>query len=578
MPHLIPLASAWLAASWIQRHALGTFFTADDLVALARAAGNENTPVTFRPASAALAPRLEYAAFGLDPAGYHAVNLGLHLAATAGVYALALRLGAGRGAAAVAAFLFACSGIAFTPLHAASGMGDLLACVLLLAATLLHIQGKIRKRGSWLWAAAAVAAIAVLAKESAMTWPLAVFAYERIATPRPTNWRAILPSMAMGVATLLWLVAGQGMSGWETSGAYSLEFSPTHLLTNLTTYARWCAAMGTPIRDIVAAADPSSRLAGLIVLALFAILIRSELRRPRHPIALGGMWWFAFLLPVLPLAHHSYLYYLYIPWAGGAIAVAAAGSAVLGEIRRLDTRSAAFVALAIYLAAESHGIAERERISFDALPADRTLREATLLGHALPALRAAALPPGTAIGFVNPVPRQAFTLPHAAVDSGTSRSGHVEYVPLEAALRGGRAIRLFAPGLVDSGFAVTIPPDWDGVECFLYEQRGWLRSWGRGQGALMRQAEMQAASGRWSAAESSFARARSLADTVAAAVCGQTVALSRLGRANESALMTEMFARRWPGDGRAALLRALPSSGPPDPRLIRPFDLSLPVH
>jgi hypothetical protein len=575
---LLSLAPAWLASAWIQRRALGTFFTADDLVALARAAGIENTPVTFRPVSAALAPRLEYAVFGLEPTGYHAVNLGLHLAATAGVYALALRFGAGRGVATAAGFLFACSGIAFTPLHAASGIGDLLACVLLLAATLAHIQGRLQARGWWLWAAAAIASVAVLAKESAIAWPLAVLAYERFATPRPTNWKAILPSITMGLATLLWLVAGQGLSGWETSGAYSLEFSPTHLMTNLATYARWCAAVGTPIRDIVAAADPKSRLAGFIVLVVFALLLRSELRRPQYPIALGAVWWFAFLLPVLPLAHHTYLYYLYVPWAGGAIAVAAAGAALLGEIRLLDVRPAAVAALAAYFVAEAYGIAAREGMTLDALPADRTLREATLLAHALPALRAAALPPGTVVGFVNPVPRQAFTLPRLPAGSGASGSERVEYVPLEAALRGGRAIKLFASGVVDSGFAVTIPPGWERVECFLYEQRGWLRRWGHGQEALMRQAELQAASGRWAAAESSFARVRSLADTVPAALCGQAVALSRLGLPRESELIAEQFARRWPGDARAILLRALPSSRSADPRLIRPFDVSLPAH
>src|SRR2546422_5109864 len=144
MFHSLALAPAWVAGVWVERHALGTFFTPDDLVALARAAGHEPTPQAFRPLSAILAARLEYAAFGLVPAGYHVVNLGLHLLATSAVYALALRLAAGRGAAAAAAVMFARSGIAFTPVHAASGVGDLLACVLLFAATLIHLEGSRR--------------------------------------------------------------------------------------------------------------------------------------------------------------------------------------------------------------------------------------------------------------------------------------------------------------------------------------------------------------------------------------------------------------------------------------------------
>jgi hypothetical protein len=578
MLHLLALAPAWLAAAWIERRALGTFFTADDLVALARVTGIEKTPLNFRPLSAALAPRLEYAAFGLAPAGYHAVNLGLHLAATAGVYALASQLGAGRGTATAAAILFACSGIAFTPLHAASGIGDLLATVLLLAATLLHLRGRLRSRAAWLWAAAALASAAVLAKESAIAWPLAVLSYEGLFAPRPVSGKAILPAITMGLASALWLLAGQGGSRWVTSGAYALDFSLAHLVTNLTTYAQWCAALGTPIRDLVAAADPASRLAGLLVVIAFAALILIERPRPRHTIAMGAAWWLAFLIPVLPLAHHTYLYYLYLPWAGGAIAAAAASAALFGAIRRLDARTTASVAVAAFVVAEAFGISRRETRTLDSLPADRTLREAMLLGHALPALRDAGLAPATAVGFVNPVPRTAFALPRVATEPGAPEARHVEYVPLEAAFRGGRAIELFAPGVADSGFAAAIPPAWERVECFLYEQRGWLRRWGRGQQALMRQAELQAASGQWAAAESSFARVRAIADTVPAALCGQVVALGRLGRSGESKSLAEAFVRRWPGDARAGLLLAPPENGPVDPRLIRPFDSSLPAR
>ena len=577
-PHLFALVPAWAAAAWIERRALGVFFTADDLVALARAAGMQNTPLSFRPLSAALVPRLEYAVFGLDPTGYHAVNLGLHLAAAAGVYALAMQLGTGRGVASAAGFLFACSGIAFTPVHAASGMGDLLACVLLLGATLVHIHARVCARGIWLWAAAALAAMAVLAKESAIAWPLAVLAYERLSAPSPRSASAILPCVSMGVVTSLWLLAGHGGSGWVAAGAYGVEPSPAHLFTNLATYTRWCAAVGNPMRDLVAAADPASRAVGSLVLVAFAALIRSEWRQASHPIGLGAAWWLAFLIPVLPLAHHTYLYYLYIPWAGGAIAVAAAGAAIFGRFRRVDTRTAASLAVAVFVVAEGLGVAARERATLDSLPADRTLREATLLGHALPALGEAALAPGTAVGFVNPVPRVAFTLPRVAASLDAAQPERMEYVPLEVALRGGMAIELFAPGVVDSGFAVTIPPGWERVECFLYEQRGWLRRWGHGQEALMRQAELQAASGRWAAAESSFARVRSLADTVPAALCGQAVAFSRLGLASEAEAAARLFAQRWPGDARIGLLRSLAPAEPVNPRLIRPFDTNLPAR
>ncbi|MGH7741590.1 MAG: hypothetical protein ACRENS_06155 [Candidatus Eiseniibacteriota bacterium] len=591
--NMLALAAVWLTALWMWRRALRTFFTADDLVAIARAAGLEPTPSTFRPLSAVVAARLQYAAFGLAPAGYHAVNLGLHLLAAAGVYALALQLMAAPGTAAAAALLFACSGIAFTPLHAASGVGDLLACVLLVAATVLHLAGRRRDRVLWLWLGAAIAALAVLAKESAVAWPLFVISAEWLGGRR---WRVARPALVTGTVTVVWLAIGSHVPRSGPAGAYSLSFGPADLLENLATYLRWCIQVGTPMRDVVAGTSPSSWPAGLALAIALALAISWERRESRRAIAFGSSWLLAFLLPALPLAHHTYLYYLYIPWVGGAIAVAGAGAAIAralrwsgnaslegrapGKLQQLRGDIATVVpllGLSIFLVAEARGVGLRERATLDSLPADPTLKQATLLEHAISGLRDAALPPGTPVGFVNPVPRAAYDLPSRAGHSGDAVE-HTEYVPLEEVVRGGRAFRLFVPGLIDSGFAVTVPATWEHVECFLYEQRGWLRHWGNGQEALMRQGEMQAAMGRWAQAETSFVRVRSLGDTLPAAVCGEAVALASLGREREAAALADMFSRRWPTDARVPILGAALANRRVDPRLIQPFDRRLSVE
>ena len=580
--HLFALLSVWLAALWMWRSALNTFFTSDDLVALTRAAGLEPTPWTFRPLSAVLAARLEFSAFGLEPMAYHAVNMGLHLLAVAGVYALALQLGLAQGASAAAACIFAGSGIAFTPLYAASGIGDLLACALLLAATLLHLEGRRRDRALWLWTAAATAVFPALAKESPAAWPLVVFSLE---CRRGLQWRAITPALVAGTVTVLWFAVVTQASWLGPASSYALTFVPAHLAFNLATYLRWCVEPGAPMRDIVAAVNPSSWPAALAVAIAITAAIRWERHRSSHPIEFGVSWLLAFLLPALPLAHHTYLYYLYIPWVGGSIAAAAAGAALArasetpGNWRSLPAKPVTLVALsalALFVLVEDRGVRLRERLTFDALPADPTLRESTLLRHALTGLRAASLPPGIPVGFVNPVPRPAFELPGPFNNPGDIIERR-EYVPLEAALRGGRALQLFVPGLVDSGFAVTIPAGWERVECFLYEQRGWLRYWGHGQEAFMRQGEFQAASERWASAESSFARVRALGDTMPTAICGQAVALVRLGRAHYAAALVDTFRHRWPSDARAQLLSSALLDRRTDPRLIRPFDTRLPA-
>ena len=78
--------------------------------------------------------------FGLEPAGYLAANLALHLANTVWVYVLSRRLLGSGPAAASAATLFGASSIAFTPLHWASGNGELLSTCLALAATWLFLD------------------------------------------------------------------------------------------------------------------------------------------------------------------------------------------------------------------------------------------------------------------------------------------------------------------------------------------------------------------------------------------------------------------------------------------------------
>jgi len=123
-------------------------------------------------------------------------------------------------------------------------------------------------------------------------------------------------------------------------------------------------------------------------------------------------------------------------------------------------------------------------------------------------LQAATLPAGTEVGFVNPVARPRFDLVRAAPTRAGDFDRRRSYLPLEEVLKDGRALRLFTPGLVSKGFAVTIPDEWADVECFLYEQRGYLRRWGRGRTALMEQGMWQRSLGQFAGAESSFARAR----------------------------------------------------------------------
>jgi hypothetical protein len=276
------------------------------------------------------------------------------------------------------------------------------------------------------------------------------------------------------------------------------------------TYVRWSVALHEPIRDLVAAIDPRAWRVGLPVSVAGIAALALSRGTARRPAVVGAGWWLAFLLPVLPLIHHTYLYYLYVPWAGGAVAVAALGRIAVERVRRPRGIALGVLAAAGFALAESRNVMIRETAVRDALPADRTIRDATLIRHALVSLHEAALPPGTRVVFVNPVPRRRFDLVTGAPTRSEDVPDRTPYMPLESAMRGGETLRLFMPGLVYGGFTTTIRPEHESAEAFHYEQRGWLRRWGRGQEALLRQAEVQRAAGQWAAADSTLRRARAL--------------------------------------------------------------------
>jgi len=492
--HPTGLLVAILVTIVVWQGALSAGFTADDVVSLARAARLEPTPWSFRPLSAVIAWRIEYAAFHLQPHGYHVVALVLHCLNVLALYLITIRLGGGVGAATSAATLFGASGIAFTALHAASGVGDLLALQLLLVATWIHLGARNRVDSVAPWIAAALALIAVLAKESALAWPFVIVGIEFLAgLPSPTlrngtavpRTHVVLPALFVGLVGVAWMAATVGRGATSATGAYAVSLSPAHLLTNLSTYLLWTVQVGTPVRDWIAAPDPAALAVGLAVVALLAALWLVHWQDPRL-LRVGTLWLLGFALPVLPLLHHTYLYYLYVPWAGGALAAVGLFAWLAAPAPTQVARIAAIVLVLAFVVAEACGVRNRERATIAHLPADRTLRDAALLHNVISGLERERLPAGTVVGFVNPSPA-----PRVEPTPGASApvDGRRPYYPLESVMEGGRTLRVFLPQLGYAGCSDTIPRSWTDVEVFLFEQRGYLRRWGRGPEALRREAE-----------------------------------------------------------------------------------------
>jgi tetratricopeptide (TPR) repeat protein len=145
---------------------------------------------------------LEYRAWGLSPAGYHAVNLFLHALATALVCLLVRALGAGAWTAGLAAALFAVHPMQVESVAWVAERKNVLAAVWYLAAFLAFLRH--RRTGGVMAYAAVLAcfAAALLSKTATITLPLSLLLADRVLRGR-WEWgaaRRVLPLFVLGAA------------------------------------------------------------------------------------------------------------------------------------------------------------------------------------------------------------------------------------------------------------------------------------------------------------------------------------------------------------------------------------------
>lgn len=467
-------AAAWLggllvaaAAAWVFRGALGYFFSADDFPALARAAGllpRLHDP--WRLLSGQLYFDLLRPIAGLNPRGYHAASLALHVACSLALYAL-LRRRLSTPAALAGAGFFATHPSHYAAAYWLSAVGAPLALLLALATLAAALRTDPAR-----WLAVPLFAAALLARESVLLLPLVLWAVlDWESRRRPDRgmraWRdpLVLALAALAVALAVHLAAGDVMGTRSGPGAYRLEFGRT-TLANLFTYLGWSANFLLPtVLRFQDATDPLVYGWGAGVLALWlAGLLSPGLRRRGWLVA--GAFYLALLLPALPLAHHTYRYYLYAPLAGFAWCIAAACDLLFERLRaapgavRAARRPGPATAAARFTEADPRTwslavavvglltvnaallVHKIEVMPFSAAPtlrSDAVVDRALIAERAIADLRNSALPARTRLLFWSPIGRS------LAGDAGES---YFE-LNVRTALFEGLAVRVFFPA-VDS--------------------------------------------------------------------------------------------------------------------------------
>jgi len=504
-------ASVATAGAIAYHRALLYFFSQDDFASLARAAGmlprlqgpwrylgNQAIFDVLRPVA------------GLHPMPYHLASLAAHLACSTLLFALlARRLSA--PAALVGGIFFAVHPALFTAVYWISVIADSLALIFALGAL-----GLLDREDRWRWLAVPLFALSLLSKESTLLLPAAAVAYHwgrrqgHSGADRPSA--PLDPVIIILGATSAIYLAYFVMSAYSTYFVPARAFTPgagsesaaygvgigSHLWQNFLSYAGWTVNFLLPtVQSFSDAVDPNVFGWGAGLVALWFLGLASRTLRDRGWLV-AGAFYLCFLLPVLPLRHHTYHYYLYAPLAGAAWLVAAAadaGGAWLTRPQRSPARisrghvgrraatvgrraagndAAAWLGLGVLVllltlngALLVHKI-ETYPFTLPGLRADPTIDRARIAQNVIEDLRRAALPAGVRLLFWSEA-RAA-----AGVSNGDAPGETYWERNVRNALLGGLALRVMLPQVKSVEFVRSLQPTGNSALYVIYQIDGHL--------------------------------------------------------------------------------------------------------
>ena len=290
---------------------------------------------------------IDYYFFGLNPAGYHAVNILIHIVNGSLVFLTFRALVNRPWPALLAAILFIVHPIQADSVTYVSGRRDLIFTLFYL----LGFYAFVRYRGAgqyrYLLLAAISYLLSLLSKEMAITLPLLCFCYDFILSlpvlNRPTTlsrWQALWEGFRTVIRRHKWLYPPLAAVVVFLAGYFIFFVNPSlqrkmwggglwpTLLTSARIFAHYLKLLVFPITlnaDYSYNAFPISySLAEPRVIFALIVLVAAwwgiyRLLAEHRWAAFGGLWFFITLLPVSQIIpHHELLaeHYLYLPSAG----------------------------------------------------------------------------------------------------------------------------------------------------------------------------------------------------------------------------------------------------------------------
>jgi len=316
---------------------------------------------------------IDYALFGLNPAGFRAVNIALHVLNGTLLFFLFRTLLRNPRPALLAAMLFVVHPIQTESVAYISGRRDLLFALFYLLGFACYVRYRESDRLRYLFLAGASYLLSLLSKEMAISLPLLCLCYDVVRSiPAAEGNSPLSPlrAVAEGVRTAVrrhTLLYAAGTAGllflvWyyvyrinpsQQREMYGGGLGPT-LMTSARIVVHYLKLLIFPVTlsaDYSYNAFPVSRSLGdpraLFALAILGAVAWGILRLlpSARWAAFGGLWFFVTLLPVSQIIpHHEMMaeHYLYLPSAGIFLAAGVLLEGALVQPRRQGATVVAF--------------------------------------------------------------------------------------------------------------------------------------------------------------------------------------------------------------------------------------------
>jgi hypothetical protein len=341
----------------------------------------------------------------------------------------------------VAVILFFATPVAFSSLHWISGVQDQsMTFFALLSAWLALSRGRVTALAALL-----SFAVALLCKESAVLLLPAI----ALLLPMGKERRITLGIGGSLIALLILFVSG-AFNPKPVGDPYETGLG-INLLWNLLTYLAWSLRLWDYFPDRIPQYQQALALWGLISPVLLA-LAYWRLPWARSHITRAAFLFLLLLLPVLPLLRHSYFYYLYLPliplWL------------LMGEglARFASTRRWIFiVVLSLFALGTAWAGSERRHAELGGgLLEDPMMRYAEMAENAVESARESEKAPSGDMLIL--VPFLGDTQGLGGNLRGVEGGRRVQFLPVDRALLGGKALKLFFPKVTSAHFSYDFPP------------------------------------------------------------------------------------------------------------------------